>query len=65
MPPRLFRRLAVAAIASIALPAAAQSAGHFTTSYGLHGMVPGGSNGTLRGSDQRQGDREAIDDPRM
>lgn len=53
MPPRLFRRLAVAALASIALPAAAQSAGHFTTSYGLHGMVPGSSNGTLRGSDQR------------
>ncbi len=53
MKPRLFRRLAVAALAAIALPAAAQSAGHFTTSYGIHGMVPGSSNGALSGSEQR------------
>ncbi|WP_260608025.1 hypothetical protein [Xanthomonas cerealis] len=53
MKPPLFRRLAVAALAAIALPAAAQSAGHFTTNYGIHGMVPGSSNGTLSGSEQR------------
>ncbi|UYB53266.1 outer membrane beta-barrel protein [Xanthomonas sp. AM6] len=53
MKPRLFRRLAVAALAAVALPAAAQSAGHYTTSYGIHGMVPASSNGTLTGSDQR------------
>jgi len=53
MKPRLFRRLAVATLAAIALPAAAQSAGHFTTSYGIHGMVPGSSNGNLSGSEQR------------
>ncbi|WP_230812492.1 hypothetical protein [Xanthomonas translucens] len=53
MEPPLFRRLAVAALAAIALPTAAQSAGHFTTNYGIHGMVPGSSNGTLSGSEQR------------
>jgi outer membrane protein len=53
MKPRLsFRRFAVAALAAIALPAAAQSAGHFTTSYGVHGLVPGSANGALSGSDQ-------------